>query len=235
MFTGLVEALGIVRDVRKTGQVFRLSIECPKIAPELIYGQSVAVSGACLTVVALHGDVFDVEMMPETAERTRFSSLPRGSRVNLERAMKLDGRLDGHLVLGHIDGTAALERMSGSGQTKTAWFRAGRDVARYIVEKGSVAVDGVSLTVIDVNADTAGNSEYSIFSVGLIPATLENCTLGWIGPGDKVNIETDIIGKYVERLLRPKERGKRPDGKPDERLNGKPGGLTLKELCDLGY
>jgi riboflavin synthase len=231
MFTGLVEALGTVRDVRRTGQIFRLSIECPKIAPELVYGQSVAVSGACLTVAALHGDVFDVEMMPETGERTRFSSLPRGSRVNLERAMKLDGRLDGHLVLGHIDGTATLERLSGSGQTKTAWFRTGRDVARYIVEKGSVAVDGVSLTVIGVNADAGESAGHSLFSVGLIPATLENCTLGWIGPGDKVNIETDIIGKYVERLLRPRERGEGQDGK----FNGKPGGLTLKELCDLGY
>ncbi|MDR2174988.1 MAG: riboflavin synthase [Synergistaceae bacterium] len=223
MFTGLVEALGTVRDVRRTGRVFRLSIECPTIAPELVYGQSVAVSGACLTVVALRGDVFDVEMMPETAARTRFSSLPRGSRVNLERAMKLGGRLDGHLVLGHIDGTATLEKLSGSDRTKTAWFRTGRDVARYIVEKGSVAVDGVSLTVIGVDE----GSEHSSFSVGLIPATLENCTLGWIGPGDSVNIETDIIGKYVERLLRPRENGENPSEKS--------GGLTLEELRGLGY
>ncbi|MDR1649394.1 MAG: riboflavin synthase [Synergistaceae bacterium] len=224
MFTGLVEALGTVRDIRKTGQVFRLSIDCPEIAPELVYGQSVAVSGACLTVVALHGDVFDVEMMPETAGRTRFSSLTRGSRVNLERAMKLGGRLDGHLVLGHIDGTATLEKLTGSDRTKTAWFRAGQDVARYIVEKGSVAIDGVSLTVIDVSAD-------AIFSVGLIPATLENCTLGRIEPGDKVNIETDVIGKYVERLLRPRESGEKPAGRP----GGKAGGLTLEELYELGY
>ena len=152
----------------------------------------------------------------------------------MERAMKLDGRLDGHLVLGHIDGTATLERLSGSEETKTAWFRTGRDVARYIVEKGSVAIDGVSLTVIDVNA-APGSSEHSIFSVGLIPATLGNCTLGWIGPGDRVNIETDIIGKYVERLLLPRESGERQDGKLNGKVNGKPGGLTLKELCDLGY
>jgi riboflavin synthase len=225
MFTGLVEALGTVRDIRKTGQILRLTIECPKIAPELLLGQSVAVSGACLTVVALHEDAFDVEMMPETAGRTRFSSLSRGSRVNLERAMKLGGRLDGHLVLGHIDGTATLERLTGSDRTKTAWFRTGRDVARYIVEKGSVAIDGVSLTVIDVNAnaDETMDLENSIFSVGLIPATLENCTLGWMKPGDKVNIETDVIGKYVEQLLPPRESG------------GKAGKLTLEELYDLGY
>jgi riboflavin synthase len=226
MFTGLVEALGTVRDVQRTGRVFRLSVECPKIASELVYGQSVAVSGACLTVVALHRDAFDVEMMPETAERTRFSSLTRGSRVNLERAMKLGGRLDGHLVLGHIDGTATLEKLSGSDRTKTARFRTSRDVARYIVEKGSVAVDGVSLTVVGVDA-AAGNDEHSVFSVGLIPATLENCTLGRIEPGDKVNIETDIIGKYVERLLLPRANGEKPSGRT--------GGLTLEELCELGY
>jgi riboflavin synthase len=222
MFTGLVEALGTVRDVRRTGPVFRMSIECPAVAPELVYGQSVAVSGACLTVVALHGDAFDVEMMPETAERTRFSSLARGSRVNLERAMKLGGRLDGHLVLGHVDGTATLEKLSGSERTKTAWFRTERSVARYIVEKGSVALDGVSLTVIDV-AGGAADAVNAVFSVGLIPATLENCTLGCMKPGSRVNVETDIIGKYVERLLCPRN----PGGKTDK--------LTLEELCDLGY
>jgi riboflavin synthase len=198
----------------------------------LVYGQSVSVSGACLTIVALRGDVFDVEMMPETAERTRFSLLSRGSRVNLERAMKLGGRLDGHLVLGHVDGTATLEKLSGSDRTKTAWFRTGGDVGRYIVEKGSVAIDGVSLTVIGVNADTAGTGQ-AVFSVGLIPATLENCTLGWIEPGDKVNVETDIIGKYVERLLRPRESGggKQTAGGTDV----KTGRLTLEELNELGY
>ncbi|MDR1048643.1 MAG: riboflavin synthase [Synergistaceae bacterium] len=230
MFTGLVEALGTVRDVRKAGRVFRLSIECPKIASELIYGQSVAVSGACLTVVAIRGDVFEVEMMPETAGRTRFASLQRGSRVNLERAMKLDGRLDGHLVLGHIDGKATLERLSGSETTKTAWFRAEEDVARYIVEKGSVAIDGVSLTVIGVSA--AGGLGDSVFSVGLIPATLRDCTLGWIEPGDEVNVETDIIGKYVERLLRPKESG---GGEQPAGGTAKTGRLTLEELSELGY
>ena len=221
MFTGLVEAVGVVRDLRKTESVFRLSIEWPKIVPELTLGQSVAVSGACLTVVSAGGGVFDVEMMPETFSRTRFPSLTRGSGVNLERAMRLDGRLEGHLVLGHVDGTATLEKLTGPARTKTAWFRASEEVTRHIAGKGSITVDGVSLTVID--------AEKGSFSVGLIPATLENTTLSQLRLGDEVNIETDIVGKYVERLLKertPKERT----------LGASPRGvLTLEGLCELGY
>jgi riboflavin synthase len=221
MFTGLVEAVGTVRDLRKTGEVFRLSIECPKIAPELVLGQSVAVSGTCLSVVALQGSVFEVEMMPETAGRTRCVSLTRGSRVNLERAMRLDGRLDGHLVLGHVDGTAVLEKLSGPARTKEAYFRASKDVMRYVVPKGSIAVDGVSLTVIDADAES--------FSVGLIPTTLEDCTLGRLKPGDAVNIETDIVGKYVERLLGSGLAGFGPTS------SGASSKLTLEEMYELGY
>ncbi|MDR1875427.1 MAG: riboflavin synthase [Synergistaceae bacterium] len=217
MFTGLIEAVGRVQDIRRTSGVFRLTVECAKVAPELIPGQSVAVSGACLSVVALRGNAFDVEMMPETAARTRFSSLSRGDRVNIERAIRMGDRLDGHLVLGHIDGTAVLRDVSGGNRTKEAWFRASKDLMRTVVKKGSIAIDGVSLTVIDAEAEA--------FSVGLIPTTLEGCTLGELGPGDTVNIETDIIGKYMERLLRPRTSGT-SDG---------PGSLTLEELCDLGY
>jgi riboflavin synthase len=219
MFTGLIEAIGKVLDVRETRDVFRLSIECPEVASELILGQSVSVSGACLSVVAVKSSVFEVEMMPETVGRTRFAVLTRGGLVNLERAMKLGERLDGHLVLGHVDGTAKVEKLSGSVRTKKAFFRADEDVMRYIVPKGSVAVDGVSLTVIDA---AAGG-----FSVGLIPTTLEDCTLGRLAPGDVVNIETDVIGKYVERLLSRGHRG----------ASGTSGtsGLTLEEMYELGY
>ena len=224
MFTGLVEAIGIVRDFRKTESVFRLSVECPKIVPELAFGQSVSVSGACLTVVSAVNGAFDVEMMPETFARTRFSSLSRGSRVNLERAMRLDGRLEGHLVLGHVDGTATLEKLTGPSRTKAACFRAPEEVTRHIVGKGSIAVDGVSLTVIE--------AEKGSFSVGLIPATLENTTLGQLKPGEQVNIESDIVGKYVERLLTFRSAvssgassfGVLPSGT-----------LTLEELFKLGY
>ena len=212
MFTGLVEGVGAVRAFRRAEEVSLLSIECPALASELVLGQSVAVSGACLSVVALHGDVFDVEMMPETAERTWFADLRPGTLVNLERAMALGDRLDGHLVLGHVDGTAVLKRLSGTGRTRVACFGAGPPLLRGIVPKGSVAIDGVSLTVIGVSA--------SDFSVGLIPTTLESCTLGRMAVGTVVNLETDILGKYVERLLGSRGSGMR---------------LSMEELRDLGY
>ncbi len=212
MFTGLVEAVGRVRAFHRADAVYLLSIEWPGTARELTLGQSVAVSGVCLSVSALHGDVFDVEMMPETAERTWFSSLRLGTFVNLERAMMLSSRLDGHLVLGHVDGTAALKRLEGSGRTRAARFSTMPDLLRGVVSKGSVAIDGVSLTVIDVSA--------SDFSVGLIPTTLASCTLGQMKVGAVVNLETDILGKYVERLLGPSGRETR---------------LSIEELKDLGY
>ena len=212
MFTGLVEAVGAVRAFRRAEEVSLLSIECPALASELVLGQSVAVSGACLSVVALHGDVFDVEMMPETAERTWFADLRPGTLVNLERAMALGDRLDGHLVLGHVDGTAVLKRLSGTGRTRVACFGAETPLLRGIVPKGSVALDGVSLTVIGVSA--------SDFSVGLIPTTLESCTLGRMAVGTVVNLETDILGKYVERLLGSRGSGMR---------------LSMEELRELGY
>ena len=225
MFTGLVEAVGIVRDLKKTGSVFRLSVECHAIVPELTFGQSVSVSGACLTVVATGSGVFDVEMMPETLAKTRFSSLTGGSRVNLERAVRLDGRLEGHLVQGHVDGTATLKKLTDSGRAKTAWFSAPESMMRHIVGKGSIAVDGVSLTVIGAEKDA--------FSVGLIPATLKNSTLGELRPGDAVNIETDIIGKYVERFLG--ELGGPGGRSPGSRGASTSGALTLEELHELGY
>lgn len=212
MFTGLVEAVGTVRAFHRTDAVYLLSIEWPGTARELALGQSVAVSGVCLSVVALHGDVFDVEMMPETAERTWFSGLRPGISVNLERAMTLGSRLDGHLVLGHVDGTAVLRRLEGSERTRVARFGAVPDLLRGIVSKGSVAIDGVSLTVVDVSD--------SDFSVGLIPTTLASCTLGRMRTGAVVNLETDILGKYVERLLGRSGRGTR---------------LSIEELKDLGY
>jgi riboflavin synthase len=214
VFTGLIEAVGVVKRVQKTSDVYLLSIECPSFAGSLgepvplALGQSVAVSGVCLTVTGLPaGLLFEVEMMPETAERTR--PFAAGEQVNLERAMRADGRFDGHIVQGHVDGAAYLEHMSRSGRTAVAHFRTTRDAARLIVPKGSVALDGVSLTVID-----ASNAA---FSVGLIPATLERCTLGRLRRGDRVNLETDVIGRYVERMI--------------ARQNN----LTMEELRELGY
>ena len=214
MFTGLVETMGTVRALRRTGAVYCLSLEAPKIAPELVLGQSVSVSGACLTVTACRGDGFDVEMMPETLNRTWFGErLKPGMPVNLERAMRLGDRLDGHIVLGHVDGTAKLSELRGNEQTREAVFSASPELLRGIVSKGSVALDGVSLTVIE-----AGER---MFSVGLIPTTLTFCTLGGLKVGMSVNLETDILGKYVERLM-----GHAPT---------KLGFPTEEELKKLGY
>ncbi|MCR5346592.1 MAG: riboflavin synthase [Fretibacterium sp.] len=215
MFTGLVETVGTVRALHRTGAIYRLSIEAPKIASELVPGQSVSVSGACLTVTNCGGDMFDVDMMPETLSRTWFGDrgLTPGTQVNLERAMRLGDRLDGHIVLGHVDGKAKLSELRGNEQTREALFSVSRDLLRGVVPKGSVALDGVSLTVIYVAETT--------FLVGLIPTTLSSCTLGGLKPGMSVNLETDILGKYVERLM----------GYPTAKV----GFPTEEELRRLGY
>lgn len=229
MFTGLIETTGRVKSLKKTGEVYTLSLEAQEIA-EFI-GQSISVSGACLTVTALsqNGKNFDVEIMPETFfNRTWFKDyLKPGLKVNLERALKLKDRLDGHLVLGHVDGTAVLKNITGEGSTKKAFFETSQDILRGIVSKGSVAIDGVSLTVIDVD------DKNSLFSVGLIPTTLKNCTLRDLKTGMKVNIETDILGKFVERLLFSNKINNKNNKNDKDNKNNKK--ISFEELIELGY
>lgn len=192
MFTGLIETVGTVKKFSRTGTFYTLTIEAG-ISQELITGQSVAVSGACLTVTRNDAKTFDVEMMHETFLRTWFGkNLRTGTRVNLERAMKISDRLDGHLVLGHVDGVATLKEIHGTQTREAVFVPQEKNLLRGIVEKGSVAIDGVSLTVIN-----AGDED---FSVGLIPATLEATTLGSLRAGSIINLETDILGKYIARL-----------------------------------
>ena len=192
MFTGLIEAQGTVRSFRQTGAYYTLSIEA-EMSGELVHGQSVCVSGACLTVTRNDSRSFDVEMMRETWKRTWFGkSLRAGTRVNLERAMRLTDRLDGHLVLGHVDGVAALREIKGTETKEAVFIPEDKSLRKGIVEKGSVCIDGVSLTVIDAGRES--------FSVGLIPATLDATTLGGLRVGSVINLETDILGKYVARL-----------------------------------
>lgn len=192
MFTGLIETVGTVRSFQRSGAYYTLSVES-EIAGELVLGQSVSVSGACLTVTHRDSHMFDVEMMDETFKRTWFGrGLRNGTRVNLERAMKLTDRLDGHLVLGHVDGIAKLSEIRGTETKEAVFIPEDKSLLRGIVEKGSVAIDGVSLTVIDAGSES--------FSVGLIPATLEATTLGSLKTGSMINLETDILGKYVARL-----------------------------------
>ncbi len=220
MFTGLIETVGSVVTITPLGDVTELSINAPAIAPELRHGDSVAISGACQTVTFMDANSFKVQMMPETLARTKLGALRTGSRVNLERAMRLDTRIDGHLVAGHVDGVAAVSKIEALADTRKIYFSADRRLTDGIVEKGSVTIDGVSLTVIDAEVD--------FFSVGVIPATLAGTTLGSLRPGDKVNIETDMIGKYVKKFVEAALGEKKEDGKMKN-------SLTWDKLSEYGW
>ncbi len=189
MFTGLVEVLGTVRDLVPDGVGCQLIVSAPEFATELSLGESVAVNGACLTVVAHDGETCRFQVGPETLRRTNLGGLRVGDRVNLERSLRLSDRLGGHLVQGHIDGVGRVAERIPSGEWVAVWFTCPAELAAQMVSKGSVAVDGVSLTLVDVEAER--------FSVALIPHTLAQTTLGFKGPGAAVNLETDIVGKYV--------------------------------------
>ena len=203
MFTGLIEAIGTVKSFSRKGTYYTLTVEAG-FSGELSVGQSVSVSGACLTVTRNDSHTFDVEMMKETFSRTWFGrGIRPGVRVNLERAMRLTDRLDGHLVLGHVDGVATLKEIRGTETKEAVFVPENPELLRGIVEKGSVAVDGISLTVIN-----AGNVS---FSVGIIPATLSLTTLGGLKAGGIINLETDILGKYVARLTEFKPGSKDSD------------------------
>jgi len=199
MFTGLIEAVGKVTGVERHGAAARLTVEAPFPPAEIHMGDSIAVNGVCLTVVGNGGGTFAFDVSPETIDRTAFRRLKSGSRVNLERALRLSDRLGGHLVTGHADFVAVVtERREASGNIMFS-FRIPREFSRYLVEKGSVAIDGISLTVNKV-ADEG-------FAVNVIPHTAMNTTLQEKRPGAEVNIETDIIGKYLDRLISTKEKG----------------------------
>ena len=233
MFTGLVEAMGRVARASAAGAIVSLQIEAP-FSRELKKGQSVCVSGVCLTVVSFDDTCFSVEMMNETVKRTKFSSLIEkgaGTPVNLERALRAGDRLDGHFVLGHIDGVGAVRSIhSGGAGAHTVTVETAPELICQIVSKGSVALDGVSLTVIDTHEDC--------FSVGLIPETLSNCTLGKIRTGDKLNIETDIIGKYVLTKLSDVLRGNYPDMKDGKQADMKVKNvknISIEKLIEMGW
>ena len=194
MFTGLIETIGIISAIHPRGDVWQIDIEAPKIAGELRLGDSVSVSGACSTVVWSDNRSFSIEIMEETRKKTKLGNLKSGSAVNLERAMRVDSRLDGHIVSGHIDGLARVEKIETYPETRKYYFSAGQDLISGIVSKGSVAIDGISLTVIDVTTNN--------FSVGIIPTTISETTLSELKEGDAVNIETDILGKYITKFLK---------------------------------
>jgi riboflavin synthase len=193
MFTGIVSEVGRVVAIDAAEGLTRLTIEGPATTSDLAIGDSIAVSGVCLTAVAVSPPSFEVEAMAETLRRTGLGSLEAGDAVNLERPLTASGRLDGHIVQGHVDGVGVIRSMAADGEAKRVWVDLDGGLARYVASKGSVAMDGVSLTVTAVDA--------SGFEVGLIPHTLEVTTLGELAPGDPVNVEVDVVAKYVERML----------------------------------
>jgi riboflavin synthase len=197
MFTGIVEELGEVVAVESLAGAARLTVRGPRVAADAGRGDSIAVSGVCLTVAEATDKTFTADVMAETLHRTVLGALVRGSSVNLERPLRFDGRLGGHLVQGHVDTTATIVSRSPAEHWDLVRIAVPASLARYIVEKGSVAVDGVSLTVSAVGD---GPGEQAWFEVSLIPTTLELTTLGRAEPGSQVNLEVDMIAKYVERL-----------------------------------
>lgn len=191
MFTGLVETSGEVTAIKNMGNGIRLSMR-PSTEFEQQIGDSISVNGVCLTVTDSSGDIsFDVS--PETMKSTNLGELKAGSRVNLERALRLSDRLGGHLVTGHVDGVGTIKDRKPVGEYTFFTFEAPAEILRYVVKKGSIAIDGISLTVVDMDSRS--------FSVAIIPHTLTATNLGDKSRGDRVNLEVDIIGKYVERLL----------------------------------
>lgn len=221
MFTGLVEEVGVLASITGNDQASRLVIRAQRVLEDVKLGDSIAVNGICLTVTSFSERHFSVDVMPETMKKTSLRHLRPGQRVNLERAMRLGDRFGGHIVSGHVDGTGTI--LSREPHANAVLFRieAAPELLRYVIRQGSICVDGISLTVVDV-ADAH-------FSVSIIPHTLAATSLQDRRAGDQVNLETDIIGKYVERLLG--HRGQ-PAGNQAEAKGGK---LSLAFLQENGF
>ena len=199
MFTGLVEEVGRVASL-EAGDMFRLSVSASRVLEGTRIGDSVSVNGVCLTVNEVDGGTLVFQAMPETLRRTSLGDLVEGSPVNLERAMSLNRRFGGHIVQGHVDGVGEVLDVRPEGDAGIWEFGAPEEVLRYTVEKGSVCVDGISLTVVSVRENS--------FTVSILPQTLAHTNLEELEAGDRVNLEADVIGKYVERLLEPRLVGK---------------------------
>ena len=227
MFTGLIEASGALTRLERRGPGVTLSLRAPRaLVAELTLGESVAVDGACLTVTRFGGDSFTVDASSETMDRTTLGLRKVGDHVHLERALRLGDRLGGHWVSGHIDATGSLRSVKPLGEARELWFDAPASIMRYVVEKGSIAIDGASLTVNSL--DHAG------FSIVLIPHSQGILHLSERSPGARVNLEAAVIGKYVERLLSfaQGDRGGHTEASP-QRAHG--GGLAPSALAKAGF
>lgn len=220
MFTGIIEEIGSIRSVARGTHSAVLSVRAERILEDIHTGDSIAVNGVCLTVSSFDKGGFTADVMHETLNRSGLGALKTDSPVNLERAMRADGRFGGHIVSGHIDGTGTIIGVRKDDNAVWYTIRAASSVMRYIVEKGSVAIDGISLTVAGVDAES--------FSVSVIPHTAEQTTLSRRRPGDSVNLENDCVGKYVEKLLGLSGQDGAAAGK-------RAGGLTRAFLAENGF
>lgn len=219
MFTGLVAELGTVQRLARQGNSYHLTVGAKKVLENLKIGDSVAVNGACLTVVRMDDSGFTADVMPETVRLTNIGSLQPGSRVNLERTLRLCDGLDGHIVSGHVDGLGTISEQRPEGIAVVVTISTPPELLKYIIKKGSIAIDGISLTVTEVT--------YTSFSVSLIPHTAKETTLGFKKVGDSVNLETDILGKYVERMLTWNSAQAQQEGKSDT--------LNMNTLLENGF
>lgn len=218
MFTGIIEEMGEIVSIQKASVSAVLSIQASKVLEGTQIGDSIAVNGICLTVTTIRGQVFTADVMAETLRRSSLGKLTKGSKVNLERAMAADGRFGGHIVSGHIDGTGVIASMKREENAVWVEITTPYELLRYIVEKGSIAIDGISLTVAALTD--------SSFSVSLIPHTGQETTLLSKKPGDPVNLENDIVGKYVERFLTMPSELDQPTEKK---------GVDLEFLAEHGF
>ncbi|GAA1133969.1 riboflavin synthase [Microbacterium natoriense] len=209
MFTGIIEEIGEITAIAPAGDGWRLTVRAPKAAADAVHGESIAVSGVCLTVVGSTADTFDTDVMKQTLDVAAIGGATVGTRVNIEKAMPVGARLGGHIVQGHVDGTGAVLQVRPGAQWSVLRISLPADLAPLVVDKGSISVDGTSLTVSAVSAPTEADAW---FEVSLIPETLAATTLGARAVGDRVNLETDVLARHVERLLAFRELGVAQEG-----------------------
>lgn len=213
MFTGLIEDLGVIREVNSSAKSAKLTINTNIDLKEVNIGDSISVNGVCLTVIKKEKQGFTVEIMWETIQKTNFKNLLPGTKVNLERALQLGGRLDGHLVTGHVDGIGTIVRKDVFEISELIEVETDKEIIRYLIEKGSISIDGISLTIVNVFEKS--------FSVSLIPHTRDKTTLGIKKIGDTVNIEVDMLAKYIEKFI------------SNQQYHGK--GVTYNKLLENGF
>ena len=216
MFTGIIEEVGVIKSIRMGAQSAVITIEAEKVLEDIQLGDSIAMNGVCLTVTSFEKNSYSVDVMHETLRRTNLGELKGGSRVNLERAMAADGRFGGHIVAGHVDGPGVITSMKQDDNAVWITIETDASVLKYIVEKGSITIDGISLTVAEVDSRS--------FAVSVIPHTGVHTTLLEKKPGDTVNLETDMVGKYVEKLLGYKEQEQKPKSN-----------ITMEFLMEHGF